>query len=530
MARIALGLAGLAALIVLWAIVLWFVARPDFAALSPLGLLALHGVPPASLWVAVWVGLRVVRARRESRERTAEDAERQERELAVALSRRQQREALARRRTALPVLAAVIAADGERDLTEVLVSANDAIVVLPSDEGGWPEARDDSEAGGLLPVIERVLLETLAVCPVAMAFPVRIACPTNLAAEPMIDCVRMVVSNHWDARADSSSGGVLSSSPRAGVPPSVSAERLAEGEHPVDSLFTVFDGDPLLPGLVLLAVDSPRMRDIHRRGDAEALSEAVRAHRRRHGVPAQAVIAFVVGSPRLGEMLSSVEASGEVGVTVRDADSSAAMRPFWEAGQVVPTSLEALAALDPDVRAELGAAIPVGQVHRAEAGQFEVRPGRVGALAGVARRILECGLVNAGQLPMPGLETDVPESGGRHEDAQPSSASCDWLIHNAGGVDVAGERLAAVSLAMHQLQIDLNPIDEATNFPAALGDVGVALPLAMLAQAANKAAETAAPTCWAHFVGEGTLHMGMLTPGNRPLSGGAAGIGLERAA
>lgn len=537
MAKIALGLAGFVALIVLWAIVLWFVARPDFAALSPVGLLALHGVPPVSLWLAAWLGLRSVRTRREAGARAAEAAERQAREEAAARSRQQQREALMRRRMALPVLAAVIAAAGERDLSAELAPANDAIVVLPPDDDAWPETSGDPDAGNALPVVERVLREVLTVCPAAAAFPVSIACPEDLTSEAVIDQVRVVIADYWDARLDDSLGGGLPSDAPgapargAGVPPAVSVERLPPGAHPVDALFAAFDGSTLLPGMVLLAVDSPRLRERLRSGETEALPETVRGHRRWHGAPAQGVIAFVVGNARLGELLASAAASEDVdgvGKVSRGDRAGAAMRPYWEAGELLPASLEALAALDPEVRAELADAIPVGLLHRADAAQFEARPGRVGALAAVARRLLECGLVNAGQLPMPGLEpeaaADVPGGGGSHNDETAPPPSCDWLVHNAGGVDVAGERLAAVSLAMHQLQIDLNPIDEATNFPAALGDLGMALPLAMLAQAANKAAKTAAPACWAHFVGEDALHIGVLTPGQRPLSAGSVSV------
>ena len=535
MARIALGLAGLVALIVLWAIVLWFVARPDFAALSPLGLLALHGVPPVSLWLAAWLGLRSVRTRREAGVRAAEAAERRAREEAAARSRQQQREALMRRRMALPVLAAVIAAAGERDLSAELAPANDAIVVLPPDDDAWSETSGDPDAGNVLPVVERVLREVLSVCPAAAAFPVSIACPEDLAREAVIDQVRVVMADYWDARMDGE-GGRPSDDPGApargaGVPPAMSVECLPPGAHPVDALFAAFDGSTLLPGMILLAVDSPRLRERLQSGETEALPETVRAHRRWHGAPAQAVIAFVVGSARLGELLASVAASEDVdgvGKVARGDRAGAAMRPYWEAGELLPASLEALAALDPEVRAELADAIPVGLLHRADATQFEPRPGRVGALAAVARRLLECGLVNAGQLPMPGLEpdaaADVPEGGRSHNDETVPPPSCDWLVHNAGSVDVAGERLAAVSLAMHQLRIDLNPIDEATNFPAALGDLGMALPLAMLVQAANKAAETAAPACWAHFIGADAMRIGMLTPGQRPLSAGTVSV------
>lgn len=529
MGRLAPFIAGLAALVVLvalWAITLWFAVRPEFSALSPALLLALHAAPPVLVWLGGWLGLRAAQRRRNARSRAAEAAELRERERAAEAVRLQQREVLVRRRMALPLLAAVVAPASEQAAAEAIACADGAMVVLPADEDEWPAEAGRSVAGlatdsadgsaadwqVLHPIIERVLHETLAVCPAAAAFPVGVVCPPGGGREALIAKVRTTMAEYCPALAVDAPGS-LGRHGDAGV----RVAPFEPGEHPVASIFAAFDDDPAMPGMLLLVADSPRLSAALAEGLADDLPAPVREIRRWLGEPAQAVVSLVVGSSRLGEMLTRVEAAAGA-EAAGDAPVVAGMRPYWEAGHQVPAELAALAALDPAVRADLAAATPLGRLHRCAGGAVDAPAGRVGVLAASVRRILECGLVNAGLLSLPGLDADVPAAG---DSGQPPEAvvspAVDWLVHNAGGIDVAGPRLAAVSLAMHQLHVDLNPIDEATNFPVRVGDLGLALPFAMLAHAAGKASETAGPACWAHFFGDAALRMGVITPGAAPL-------------
>lgn len=537
MARFVLGLAVLVVLVALWAVALWFVVRPDFSALSPIGLLTIHGLPPAGLWLAGWLWMRGVQRRREARRQAAEDADRSAQRRTAEAARQRQVDELTRRRAAHPVLAAVVAASAEQVAAGSLVSASESIVVVPDDDAEVSDLPDGPAAGWILPTVERVLLETLAACPAAAAFHVGVVCPPDLGDESVIDLARAVMLRQWGTAAGEkadpggafgtalASPGMPDGAPVAGdAPPVVSVNRFELGEHPAEAIFAAFDNNPLLPGMIVIAVDSPRIRELSRGGAPENLSDDRREHRRWHGDPAQAVVSLVVGNSRLGEMLASVEAAvGGIPEGRAAGNAAAAMRPYWDAGRAVPVHLAPVAALGPDVLAGLADALPAGWFHRPESATYEERAGRVGALSAAVRRILERGLVNAGVLPMPGLETaETSSAEGAAESAEPPPPACDWLVHNAGGIDVAGQRLAAVALAMHHLHIDLNPIDEATNFPASLGDLGVALPVALLAQAANKACETSAPSCWAHFPAAGALRMGVMMPANQPLSAGVA--------
>lgn len=108
--------------------------------------------------------------------------------------------------------------------------------------------------------------------------------------------------------------------------------------------------------------------------------------------------------------------------------------------------------------------------------------------------LLDNALVNANLL-------DYPFAA---EDAQPEAnqaATIGWLVHNSGEVETGGMRLAAIASNLTRHQIELNPIDDASNSVREWGNVGAALPAMLTALAVTHCARLATPvvlTCFAH--------------------------------
>lgn len=496
----------------LWTLLLWFGLRPDFSGFGPAGLLGLHALPPLGIWLGgSWLVRRRGRKQAEE-EQAAADRQRQEDARAAEAARQRHAAELAQRQFALPVLAAAFSGWRESGDDQAVTPGAEAVVVLPlADASDEDDDSDADFAGRLVPHLRDALAETYLLCPGAAAFSIVVRGPAEWAVEEGAALVRAALADASLPFADSGVAG------DAGLPvPAV--QGLPSGPLLADTLLGQFDADPELPGLLVLAFDSPYARHAAADADDDELPAAEFERRRWQGQPAQGVVALALANPRLAAMLEQVAAAGVdelAGDLPAGQGGHGAPRPYWEAGNALPPRLLPLAALSVDARQALAEAVPLAHLHRAVAGECHPRPGRVNQLADAARRAIERALVNARGLPAPDLAAAAEAPA---VDDTPSSPACDWLVHNAGGIDCAGQRLAALSLALHTFGIDLNPIDEATNFPARIGDLGAVLPLALLAQAINKAAETGGPACWVEFAGAERFHVGFVVPGVAPLN------------
>lgn len=512
----------------LWAGLLWFGIAPAFAQYSPLALIGMHALPPLALTGGISLLIQQRQLRRARDAQAAVDARAEEESLAAAAAKERHARELAQRQFGVPVLAITFAGWLERGGSDAVTPGAEAVAVLPCDEvEAHEDVADCSEANvagddlGLALPLADALAETYALCPGAAAFALYVRGPGEWSGKQSIDVVRAALADRRLPFSGADAGHA------EGIPfPVVHALPAAAGVG--EALVGLFDEDSGLPGAVVLAFDSPHARTAASADEAEELAPAEVERRRWLGLPAQGVVALVLGNPALGAMVAQVEAAragaGEGVSGAEEGTGGAVMRPYWESGNTLTGALVPLAALSPPDRLALTESMPLGSLHRPVAGECVARPGRVNALAEAARRAVERALVNARLTAAPGAPSPAEGASPSMPGADASEVAtpaCDWLVHNAGGIDCSGPRLAALSLALHAFGIDLNPIDEATNFPARVGNLGAALPLALVAQAINKAAEVGSAACWVEFSGAETFHLGFVVPASAPLSANA---------
>lgn len=507
------------ALVVVWTLLLWFGICLELSAHTLPVLLALHLVPPG---LAYGLGWYVLVGRRRRQEKAALEQARVEREEQARqdqLARTRHIEELARRRIGADCLAVAISGWFERGGQGAVSAGVDGVAVQALEEA--PEFSDDDGLGipphagqHLAPHLVEALQSLYVSCPGAMAFLVLVEGPAELAADECCALVRQALVHLNPPAAEESlatpgddeglGGQEHARQPgRRALIPRVSALP-ASGAAVADSLIQQFEQEPELPGLVVLAFDSPWCRWATE--DEDDLPEAEQERRRWQGAPAQGVVGLAVANPRLPELLGTVAESLPKHGLLDDSYTT-----YWERGIELSPPLVPLVYLSATVRQDLADAVPLARLHRSHGSECQDKPGRANELGNALRISLERAMVNGGLLPWPygGPLTDKAE-------AEPKPPACDWLVHNAGGIDRSGPRLAGVGLALHCFDINLNPVDEATNFPAKVGDLGRALPLALLAQAVNKTAESGSPACWVQFSGEARFDVGFTVPGLAP--------------
>lgn len=503
------------ALVIVWALLLWFVIRLELPAHSFPVLLALHLLPPCLAYGLGWYVLVGRKKRQEKEALQRAKIEREEQARQEQLARARHIEELARRRVGADCLAVAISGWLERGGAGAVSPGAAGVTVLALD--GEPEFPDEDGLGEapqagrhLAPYLVEAMQSLYSSCPGAMAFPVLVQGPAELAADDCCALVREALpkpgpkeagdavipdsDTGLDGQGSSASPGRRVPSPRVSVLP-------AGGTALADILIQQFEQEPELPGLVVLAFDSPWCRWASRDEDDE-LSAAERERRQWHGAPAQGVVAMAVVNPRLSELLTVVEESLPKNGLLEDSYTT-----YWERGIELSPLLMPLAYLPIEARKGLSNGVPLATLHRSQGDDYQGKPGRSNELGNAFRLSMERAMVNGGLLPWPygAVSADPSEK-------TCVVAECDWLVHNAGGIDCSGPRLAAVGLALHCFDINLNPIDEATNFPAKVGDLGQALPMALLAQAVNKTAASITPTCWVQFSGESRFDLGFIVP------------------
>lgn len=497
-----------ALLLAVWALLLWFGIGFDLSGHGLAVLLAVHLLPPALAYGLGWYAMvgRKRRQEREAQERARLEREEQTRQETQA--RQRHRDELASRRVGADCLAVAFGGWLERGgqgsvaggAEGVAVQALEGPLEVEHEGFGAPTVT----GAMFLPYLTDTLASLYALCPGAAAFPVLVDGPADLAVDECCALVRqawLAVPSH-DVEADAGASAAFRQTLRVAALPA--------GSSVADTVIHQFELEPELPGTVLLAFDSPWLR--HAGEDEDEIPDELRERRRWQGVPAQGVVAMAVAmavaNPGLADLLRKVDEGLPKGGALDDSFTA-----YWERGIELGPALVPLARLPGNVRRQLAEALPLARLHRSAGGDCAEKPGRANVLGNAMRMALERAMVNAALLPWPYPTPVATEPAEAEEGAPPKQVpACDWLVHNAGGVECSGPRLAAVGLALHFFDIDLNPIDEATNFPAKVGDLGRGLPLALLAQAVNKAAETASPACWVHFDGDSRFDAGFVVP------------------
>ena len=497
------GLSVVAVLAAAWCAILWWWIAPDFKAWSIAQLIAVHVVPPLLAWF-VWLYGRKYR-----RDRLAAVAA--GRETALAKDRQEKLEAARRVHgaelqrlhfacdcRALALTYVIVAEEGEEPLVPdgdgVYFNTYDTDVPLDTD------VDDTSTLAHLRPGIEEALDTIYGRCPAATAFPIYCVMPPDAFGEQVMTTLREIQAKSiaelgLPPRPLSEFGRVLL------LPASVSV---------ADSLIGLFESSPDLPGAVVVAFDSPWWR--HQLAQEQVYDDesesALKVERRKWiGQPGQGVFALLVTHPQLSEMLAGLP---------RATRSHDVMTPYWEKDLAKAARYALLAGLPDDERDGLEQCAPLARIHRAIAAPItgsgaSRRPSTQSIGALVERAQIQAGLID--------LPFDSPEGEDAAKTPAPSESrddkaahECRWLVHNAGGVDRSGKRLAALSLALVERGLDVDPIEMATNLVVRAGDFGQARGVGLLAVTVARAASGDGPVLCAEFGSDDSLALFFVTP------------------
>lgn len=460
----------LAALVTVWCAVLWWLIAPDFASLDWPEVASLHAVPPLLFWGGwrFWVGYD--RRRQSAEVESQVQAAEQERmgKLSAACSAHEKE--LQRRRFGCDCrVVAMTGLIGGVDSIEDAIPAGGGIHLSAS------EASDAFVESSLLEhvslAIEEALAALYASCPAALTLPIYLKPPSDVFGEDVLALVRK-----YRLESIRSASGVFV--PDAVLPETANAVSfLPVRDSAADVAIGILEDNPELPGLILLAFDSPwwRAQNETTDSDHEAMNEK--------GAPAQAVFALVLTHPELSNRLSVARCS---------ESPSSVMTPYWEKDvprNGVPAPFENLSGA---TLGRLCESKPLARIHRAAS--EPVVPGTAHRLE-LARRIegmVERAQINSAQValavePPDALAAEAPEI-----PEVAGDAICGWMVHNTGIAERGGHRLASLGTALYRRGFDVDPIAAASNACTLFGDVGCARQVAMLALSV---AQTAANQC-----------------------------------
>lgn len=481
----------LIAVVLGWLAILWFLIVPDFSQWGIPQLATLHVLPPIFAWGGwmMWLRYRQKNAEMVAAERAA--AEENERRARREAARAQYDKELQHRTFACDCRALSVAqltVSGDGPLLPEGIGADFSRV----EAAAWDDDEDrDDLLSHLRPAIEEALERIHEQCAVALRFPIYVSPPADASGDEVLACIREV-------RAAIMVAGDGVSSPEGGSQGPVELGRilfLPVGNSVADRVIGLFEGDPELPGALVLAFDSPAWNERRRDVGGGPDEGELRQQHQWLGRPGQGVVALFLTPTRLAEMLQAAP---------RFRGEYDAMTPYWEKAPVAASGT-LLASLSEDEREALQQSPVMARIHRAATAQFDGKPLRGTELTRIIEPLIERAQINAKlvELPFESPDGSLAESSASSgsEGKADAPPSCTWLIHNAGGVDCSGTRLAALGVAMLNREIDIDPIGEASNLVVRIGDLGAARGAAMLALALARSVDTGGAALCADFNG-----------------------------
>ncbi|NWK80381.1 hypothetical protein [Aquitalea sp. LB_tupeE] len=453
-----------------WWSLLWLVLPLSWQRISPSAMLLLHIVPP----VALTLGLRWWTARKEKKaeaeRQQAEEAAAAERDAARAEARRVHQAALAERQqtiacrwlrcTALPV--------GEEPAWLDDTDEHCQWLTLDRDE------LEEDELLAALAAPQREALEALYLAaPGAAWLPVYTeVIPTQSGIEQL---AALKAVQHEAATL------VLDS-----TAPAVECRFLPGHGSVAERARQLLLQNADCPGLVVLAADAPVL-PLADEDDFDATPDPELAWRGKPGFALACLLFLRQGLP-----------CEDVGKHTPAADTQDPYQPYWEKPQTSQYSAD-WGPVPPSRQATL-AGLPV-LAELTQPTQGAAASSRAMQLSRQLQPMLDNALVNAALLDYPFSE----------EDAQPAAnraSSLGWLVHNSGEVQVGGARLSALSGALSRHQVELHPIDQASNSVREWGDTGASTAALLCASAITHCHALAAPVLLAQFgPDEATLSM-----------------------
>ncbi|TDR79835.1 hypothetical protein [Paludibacterium purpuratum] len=444
-----------------WWGLLWLGLPVSWQRISPSAILLIHAVPPVLIFslAKLWLGKRKERAAAADEQR--KQAAEAERLAALATAREQHRAALAVRREPVECRWAGLMLQGQGaeapawldDLGE-----HGFVRQIEADE-----LEGDSLSERLTPALTEWFTALYEQAPGAAALPLLLEpCPA-LAGGEQLQWVRKVQLQVLDSLAETQ----FKNRPR----PREMACRFLPGRGLLaERLITLFEQDATLPGATVLAFDAAWADSVL---DDEPASQG----------------AAVAGLLFLRANLPQSEPAADV--PAEQNGDNAPYQAYWqkpvalewaEWGTVPPWAQEdlltqpKLAAL---ARGAHASALPTGVI----------------GMSKVLRTLLDEALIN-------GSLRDLPFADDEPDPQAEQAASLAWLVHDGGSLRAAGGRMAALGSLLSDNEVELSPIDDASNLVRDCGVLGSANDVALDACAALHAARLQAPVLLAHFVGD----------------------------
>ncbi len=467
-----------------WVATLWFGIAIDAGKWSNLGLLAIHILPPLTLTLSWWFWRRHVKQKKiqtlEAREKKAQA----EQQASLEAARAKHAQEMQTRRfscdcRAIAIGDLAINGNGPLELSE---GSSVSIDIVTADEKATTVAKTDL-FDALEPAIAEALGYVYQECGAAAVFPIYVVPPASASA---VDVIKRVREINEKLIADM----MLSVKPKAGTP---SVLFLPSGDSAANSVISLFENTPDLPGAVVLAFDSPLSQATGLSADADAFKQDTPL-----GKPSHGVFALLFTNADLPTMLNAV--AGRRDGVEEEHDS---LTPFWEKTQQPTGNLALLTMASRELREELAQLPVIARIHRAafvQTGKSKDKE-RVLELSRTFTTLLERAQINAGLIEVPFLSDAAGQADGKKEGEEkaPAGSRCEWLVHNAGESGRIGTRLSAMGSALLYFKIDRNPTEIATNIVSKVGNLGRATPIGMLALALVQAQGKGTPVLCAEF-------------------------------
>ncbi|WP_255992271.1 hypothetical protein [Chitinolyticbacter albus] len=462
----------------LWWALVWYVLPIDLRQLSVPSLVLLHIGPPL-LFSAAWSVFKRVRTSRAAKAaEAAAAAQAAEQQAKVDAAKAAHEAELKRRRTHVECRAVWSAMPKvpdwhEGDPAQCLMLEQDQAEVAGV-------GREAALAPSLQQVFEAALLQSEAVA----WLPIHVLPGRDLDGVTQLELVKQA----WQQAVVAC--GIEQ------VPAQPDCKFLPGSEQVADRVIALFENDPSLPAMVLLGLDSPlgdepEDDDFADEPDAETL-----ALRRHIGKPGHAVAAVLLSRPGLVTFVDP-----DAGLAERNSDDP--YTPYWEQDHGREASSAQWGRVPPPLQPGLVAMAPFAALHQSRSAYRQGGLDKGNVLARQIQSLVEGVLVNA-------TLRDLPFDSSEAKEAEPLELG--WLVHNSGGVDVGGIRLAAIASALHYFGCEINPVDEASNLVVEHGDVGAARSVLLLAEALIRVAQLQKPVLVAEFDGNDSIGIGLMRP------------------
>lgn len=460
----------------LWIALLWLGIAPDFSKWSHLGLLFMHVLPPVAASTVWWAGGILIKRHKERQAEEHKKKSEAEQQAALEDARSKHEKELRQRRFACDCKLISIVDLAVHEQCDLPEKGSVWIQTVPAKE----KALAFEEANTLdafEPALKQALCQVYEAFGAAAAFPIYIVPPSNVAAIDVHRCLRDIHSQLLKELA-------LPLKLKDGMP---SILHLPSGDSAANRVISLFDSISDLPGAVVLAFDSPLSQIQEANPDHEQTPSDTPS-----GKPGHGVFALLVTHPELPAMVETV-------ANHLDEDKPESMIPFWEKAAQPQGNLTLLTLAPPALREALVSQPPVARIHRAAFAQTGERPGHVLELQRSLTTLLQQAQIQAGLMELP-FVNDSHAAPDANKPASPQTTPrCEWLVHNAGDLQLAGSRTAAIANALMHFQIEVQPNAQGTNVVRQLGDLGHATPIGMLAIALAQARATAAPVLCTEF-------------------------------